>query len=77
MKFRYRLMMPGELTSLVTVYQKNQAALGWTAAAHPVGQSKPLTNFRTVRDTGWHQSFRTLNLHFKRANLEIKWSDRP
>jgi len=43
-------MMPGELTSLVTVYQKNQAALGWTAAAHPVGQSKPLTNFRTVRD---------------------------
>jgi len=50
MKFQYRLMMPGELTSLVTVYQKNQAALGWTAAAHPVGQSKPLTNFRTVRD---------------------------
>jgi len=50
MKFQYRLMMPGELTSLVTVYQKNQAALGWTAAAHPVVQSKPLTNFRTVRD---------------------------
>ena len=51
MKFQYRPMMPGELTSLVTVYQKNQLilGLGWTAAA---------------RDTGWHQSFRALNLQF-------------